>query len=43
MTDEQITARYPAARTAVGHPRKLHSRIGCVEDGCTCAVTYMDL
>ena len=28
---------------ACGHLRKVHSRIGCVEQGCTCAVTYMDL
>lgn len=26
-----------------GHTRKLHSRNGCVEQGCACAVTYMDL
>jgi hypothetical protein len=25
------------------HERKQHSRFGCLEEGCTCAVTYMDL
>lgn len=25
------------------HARKLHSRYGCVEQGCPCTVTYMDL
>lgn len=25
------------------HERKQHSRIGCLEEGCTCTVTYMDL
>jgi hypothetical protein len=46
LADDQPDDPEASGRTscdACGHLRKVHSRIGCLEQGCTCAVTYMDL
>lgn len=46
MAEDRRQAEEASGRTSCdrcGHLRKVHSRIGCVEQGCTCATTYMDL